>query len=289
MSVTDIRIEPMRVTYTPPGESALDLGLTENEIAWAYELGLADVQAQQEGTNIITQLVTGENHTVTLSIKETDFENLKAIYQIAVPGAKQFLIVLDSNDDIDFNEGAGSLFATLDAGSFTPDALCAEIASKMTTAAVATISCSFSVVTNKFTISSDGATFELEWLTGANAATSIGSDIGYDVTADDTGSTSYEADNETDEALRFGKGRLFSSTIDRAGELNLHPIRLPDSDKSKDFTFWLAFPNPSGITFTGDSELVIEAPFTIYPDSTKPDDFQRMVIGDPTGFRSDVA
>jgi len=287
MSVTDIRIEPMRVTFTPPGESALDLGLTENEISWAYELGLADVQAQQEGTNIITKLVTGENHTVTLSIKETDFENLKAIYQIAVPGAKQFLITLGSNDDIDFNEGAGSLLATLDAGSFTPDEMCAEIASKMTAAAVATISCAFSTVTNLFTISSDGGTFELEWASGANVATSVGPTIGYDV-VDDTAGVSHESDTAVDEALRFGKGRLFSSTIDRAGELNLHPIRLPDSDKSGDFTYWLAFPNPTGITFTGDAELTVEAPFTVYPDASKPDNFNRMVIGDPTGFRNDT-
>lgn len=53
-------------------------------------------------------------------------------------------------------------------------------------------------LTGKYTIASDGALTTLRWDTGASTAVSIGTDIGFDISADDTGSNSYVGDNAID-------------------------------------------------------------------------------------------
>lgn len=50
----------------------------------------------------------------------------------------------------------------------------------------------------KFTISCTGTTFELKWQSGANTANTVGDKIGFTISADDTGSTSYTSDTAQD-------------------------------------------------------------------------------------------
>lgn len=102
-----------------------------------------------------------------------------------------------SNKYIDFSEdGESELTATLTEGWYDgPVALAAEIQAKMQAEASDTITVSFDDITGKFTISSDGDIFTLDWDNGTNAANSVGSTIGFDTSADDTGATSYTADN----------------------------------------------------------------------------------------------
>jgi len=57
------------------------------------------------------------------------------------------------------------------------------------------ITVTYSDTTGKFTIASDGVTLSLLWNTGTNTATTIGSDLGFTVSADDTGATSYTSDS----------------------------------------------------------------------------------------------
>lgn len=101
-----------------------------------------------------------------------------------------------STTKIDFVDDGGTKAATLTAGDYTPTALAAHVASVMTAASDDTISCSFAHgSTDKFTISSDGSTFQLLWQSGANTANTAGSRLGFTITADDTGATSYAADS----------------------------------------------------------------------------------------------
>lgn len=106
------------------------------------------------------------------------------------------------NDDIDFKEDGGSeLTATLDAGTYTPAELAAEIASKMGSAGDGSTTAAYSSTTKKITISRTGTSLSLLWDSGTNAATSAGVYAGYDTSADDTGSLSYAADN----AIGYGQ------------------------------------------------------------------------------------
>jgi len=105
-------------------------------------------------------------------------------------------IVAGVNDKIDFEDDGGVKVATLTAGNYATGALmAAHVQTQMDAASVDTITCTYSSGTRKMTIASDGTTFELDWDSGANASTSAGEDLGYDTSADDTGSTSYVGDN----------------------------------------------------------------------------------------------
>lgn len=105
-----------------------------------------------------------------------------------------------TNDALDFHENiTGDLTADIAAGLYnTGAALATEITTKMNAVAVDnTYLCTYSESTRKFTIARATGTeaFDLEWLTGANTATGIHTTIGYSAAADDTGATSYVADN----------------------------------------------------------------------------------------------
>lgn len=106
-----------------------------------------------------------------------------------------YYYITSANNKIDFNEGAGSLVATVTANEYTATTLCTEIKTRLDAAGGDTYTVTFSESTGKFTIESDGATFELEWNTGANKANSIADTIGFDDAADDTGDTEYTGDN----------------------------------------------------------------------------------------------
>lgn len=120
------------------------------------------------------------------------------------------------NDKLDFTEGTtGDATATLTAGNYATGAdLATEIQTQMNTAATDnTYAVSYSSSTHKFTIAraTGTASFGLEWATGANAATSVGLDIGFDTSADDAGLLSYEGDNAAYKSREWLKADLGSA------------------------------------------------------------------------------
>lgn len=120
-----------------------------------------------------------------------DFEGIEYFYN--------YVEIDATNDTIDFIDNVAEITVTLTNKFYnSPIELADEIASKMTEGSAAsqadTISCSFDSSTGKFVISTDGSTLSLLWSTGTNTATSADSILGY-TTADDTGATSYTADN----------------------------------------------------------------------------------------------
>lgn len=120
-------------------------------------------------------------------------QNIKAIYDA---GYDEFEIVTGSNDALDFNEdGSTELNATLDSGTYTADDLATEIDTQLTaTGGATTYTIAYNPITAKFTITqATGGTFELMW-NGSNTATSCGDLIGFDISAEDNGATSYTSD-----------------------------------------------------------------------------------------------
>lgn len=121
-------------------------------------------------------------------------------------------IVAGVNDKLDFTEGvSGAKTATIAAGQYTRAALATEIQTKMNAVAVDnTYAVDFGVtVSGKFSIvrATGTATISLNWATGPNAATSIGTSIGFNVGADDTGLTTYTADNALAETVEYAVKR----------------------------------------------------------------------------------
>jgi len=106
-------------------------------------------------------------------------------------------IVIDAtNDSMDFNDGGGEENVTVTQKTYKdPHELADTLATAMNAATGDTITVVYSDKTGKFTIASDGGTLSLLWATGTATATTIGDEIGFDTSADDTGSTSYIGDN----------------------------------------------------------------------------------------------
>lgn len=107
------------------------------------------------------------------------------------------MVVGAANNKLDFEDDDGVVAATVANGTYkTPQELATAIQTAMRAVQSGeTATVVYSVVTGKFTISCTGTKFELHWQSGANAANSIGTLIGFSVAADDTAATTYAADN----------------------------------------------------------------------------------------------
>lgn len=121
-------------------------------------------------------------------------------------GIKSFwnpLEVTTSNNKLDFDDGGGEENVSITAKMYRdPYELAQALEDAMNEATTDTITVTYNDADGKFTLESDGATFELLWSTGTNGSGGtdehIGTLIGFVDSADDTGATSYEADNALD-------------------------------------------------------------------------------------------
>lgn len=96
---------------------------------------------------------------------------------------------------MDFNIGASELNASVTAKLYKdPHDLAAAVQTAML-ALAAGITVTYSNTTGKFTIVKASGTLELLWNTGANTANTIGTKLGFVVSADDTGGLTYTSDN----------------------------------------------------------------------------------------------
>ncbi len=77
-----------------------------------------------------------------------------------------------------------------------------------------------------------------------------------------------------------GSSKLFQSLKALGGKLILHPIRLPSTDRSRDFVFWISAPKPETINYSGTETQQLNCTFTAYVDETKPSDVNLYAIGD---------
>ena len=114
-----------------------------------------------------------------------------------------------TNKYIDFNEGAGAVTATLTEGVYRdPEELRIHVESVLDAAATATITVTYSDTSGKYTIASNGLTFELDFLTGTNNANTAALVLGYTKT-DKSGATTYTA--ETGFSYAFGYTPVYSA------------------------------------------------------------------------------
>ena len=147
------------------------------------------------GNGFANELIAGAKAT-EMTIEATAGELINASF--SMEGVQYYFnpILIDAtNEDLDFNDGSVQLASMTNKMYSDPIELAAEIQNKMDAQSSDAITCVYSNVTGKFTIASDGGTFELLWATGANTATTIGGDIGFTVSADDTGATTYVSDS----------------------------------------------------------------------------------------------
>lgn len=195
-------------------------------------------------------------------------------------------IVAGYNDKLDIDEGsAGVATATLSVGNYATGALMAiELQTKINLAATDnTYTVTYSSTTFKFTIAraTGSATIGLEWNTGASTATTVGLDIGFDTSADDTGSTTYTSDTVSycsTEYIQFNFNTALDSKLGILFDNNFFSPTLSLHGNATD-----VWSSPSTTqTLTGDSSIYIK-----YFASTETFQYWRFVINDvtnPDGF-----
>jgi len=116
---------------------------------------------------------------------------------ISVEGSAYYfdpMTVKATNKYLDFNDGSVKVVSLVEKTYKDPNELASALQTAMN-AVSSGITVSYSSSSGKFTIAKASGTLSLLWNTGANAANSIGSLLGFNVAADDTGSLSYLADN----------------------------------------------------------------------------------------------
>jgi len=131
-------------------------------------------------------------------------------------------VVSGFNDRLDFSDGT-TRAASLTAGNYaTGDAMAAHIQTQMN-AVSSTCVVTYSSSTKKFTISRTG-TLSLLWSTGTNASRSIGACLGFDTSANDTGSSSYTGDTVAYKSREWIKVDLGSALSVQAGVVINHNL-----------------------------------------------------------------
>lgn len=117
-------------------------------------------------------------------------------------GVKYFFnpIIIDAtNKYLDVTDDGGTFAVSVTEKVYkTPVELAEALQAALEAASAETYTVTFSSVTGKFTIASGSSVLSLLWNTGANAANTIGTALGFDVSANDTSAVSYTSDDEQD-------------------------------------------------------------------------------------------
>lgn len=153
------------------------------------------------GNSGAIKMITGARVT-ELSVEFAAGQFVTADYSLN--GIAQYfnpIEITSSTKYLDFDEGGSELSAQVTAKFYKdPHQLADALQTAMNDLATASITVTYSDTTGKYTITSDGATFNLLWSTGTNTANTIGTKIGFAVAADDSGATTYTSDNALDYA-----------------------------------------------------------------------------------------
>ena len=160
------------------GDTAADVGLIEGDLEFEFESSFSDITAQQHGSDILGQIQTGKNISVTMTLKETSAAQVRKV--LMASGGQ----------------------------AFTP--------------------------------------------AGAGATEVVG----------------------------FGQSENFLQRT--AKKLVCHPKALGSGDHSRDITFWKAACDLASLGFSGENQLSLPVTFQIYPDTSKQERVNKMVVGDAT-------
>lgn len=86
----------------------------------------------------------------------------------------------------------------------------------------------------------------------------------------------------TETIMGLGNFKQFQNVLADCKALKLHPQAKAVDDLSEDLTFWLAYPIPSSLKFSGENPTEAGITFKIYPDLSKHSEYQFGVYGDST-------
>ena len=87
VSVSEIRLEPMEVTFKPAGAgSYTDLGATDGGVEISVSTDTSEITADQFGSMRLGDIITAVNVEITLTLKEVSTVNMGLIFGDSVGG-----------------------------------------------------------------------------------------------------------------------------------------------------------------------------------------------------------
>jgi hypothetical protein len=110
------------------------------------------------------------------------------------------------NDYLDWSQNGTVLAATLAAGNYTPAQLSTYIQTRMWAVGSTVTLVNYNSTSRKISISNSAVSLNFLWQSGTHSDYTCGEALGFSITADDTGATSYTADRQC--GLRCIMGKL---------------------------------------------------------------------------------
>jgi len=195
-----------------------------------------------------------------------------------------FLIVAAVNSRIDFEDnGTDVLVIGLDPGVYTADELAAEIEGLLELVSGESFTVEYLESSNKFKITNDVGNFKLLWNSGVNKARSIATTIGYDDSADDTGSDNYTADYariHTEEVVACDFGSV----------KDIYAVIIQGHNISASGAVYVQFSSDNWTTIHAEVPFVIQPDILVLEwDTPKTYQYARIAIIDPSNSAGYVA
>lgn len=82
------------------------------------------------------------------------------------------------------------------------------------------------------------------------------------------------------ELIGYGTSKVGTNSLELAGRLRLHPLRLAESDRSEDLNYWKTVPEVTETNYSGTDKRVLTTNFVALRDEFKPEEINVMAWGD---------
>lgn len=224
----------------------------------------------------LTDLFDGKIHSHAGENPNLPAENVSEQLPSKVFEGGAFDVSAD-NKWIDIDEGSGEVSVALTIGTYTGSALIGHIVSALNAAGGLAETYTGSWTTGTFALGAT-ANFSILWNTGTNTASSIGNEIGFDTSADDTGADNYTADEDRYSTHTFVVFDLGAATAVDAVLLYLET----DDDANADFSDVKIYAHTAD---AGDTRYVWENAVLVteWEASTRPTSgYNRIQVAHPT-------
>jgi len=281
----NIRVENLQVSW-----DGSDFGFTDGDVEPSFEEQFAEIQAHQEGTNILSGIRTGKSTELSLALMETSTAQITSILtsaggDTATATAEVCTIVIADVSTI--NSKYFDIYSALDVIKYrawfdvnntgvAPSSVGVTLvevdldATPTVAEAVTALKLALDALAAFVATESSGTT-----VTVTNASTGGTTDV-----ADfNTGFTFAVTTQGISAVPGWGSGKDFTSMLTQAKKLVLHPVVNSATDYSRDLAFWKAYPLMDSITSSGENPKIVNVTFKIFPDLTRQAAVRLFVFG----------
>jgi len=179
---------PILLSLQPAYQGAANITQNSNDATFtvAPTISLAGRYFRVQSRADIYRIATHTANTTAFTLDQPYLETGGALnfmaFKLDYDVTDDSIIINETNNKLDFRENSSAtLTATITAGVYTPDELCAEIEAQMEVVGAQDYTVSFNSLSRKFTIATGGSYLDLIFDSGPNAAVSISEPIGFDI------------------------------------------------------------------------------------------------------------